>query len=791
LALVVGLLAAWSAGIAGRSALQADAAPAIQLRAATFIPSLGQAPSVLLGDPWAQSSTGDGRARLLVQFRGPIEGKWQEALEATSATILGYVPDWAYQVAAARTQVDALDRLPGVLWVGPYLAAYTLSPELAASGSQVVRVDLDGPPSPALLDRLPALGAQLVGREGASLALELDGAALGALGGLPGVVWVSPLGLPRALNDIAAQETRTTVAWAAGLDGSGQIINVADTGIDTGRDYPQVLSDIHRDIDNRVQQIYSWPMSNLYYQYLVNPLDDDGAADLDGGHGTHVAGTVAGNGLRSAGRYKGVAYSATLTFQALEQYCRFSSAGHALGYQDGYLLAGIPADLGALYAQAYQWGARIDNNSWGMTNVGYGVYTTQCRQTDRYIWEHRDFSIVYALGNDGCDANRDGLVDYASALPPATAKNVIAVGATENRRPNVLPFFLYADYGTAFPDAFQTAPLATDLMGDAGIQGMAALSSRGPASDGRLRPDLVAPGTWIASLRSSRASNPSPDEWLGQDPGENLGSYYMYSGGTSMAAPQVSGALALVRQAYQQRGHAAPSAALLKATLIQSARDIPGQYTAPFVEAGPIPNNDEGWGALDVAAALAPGRQFVDETQALRTGEQAVYSYMSGVLTSSVKITLVWTDYPAEADARIALVNDLDLEVTAPDGKLYRGNNFSAGWSRPAGVADRLNNIECVYLPSSLGGNYHVTVRGYNVARGPQSFALLVTVPPLVPTDWLLLPLVLRNQLGPTNTPTLTPSSTPTATTTPTPSATPSTTPTPTATPSRSPTSGG
>ena len=708
----------------------------------------------------------DGRERLLVQYAGPIETAWQEALEAKGVSILGYIPDYAYLVAAEPESRGALQSLPGVIWVGPLLASDALSPELASAedGPLLLRVELNAPPDDALLTRIERLGLAVVGREGATLSLSGPRDALDALAEIPGVLWVAPLGLARVQNDIAVQESNVPSAWAAGFDGSGQIVNVADTGLDTGRDYPQVYRDMHRDLDNRVEHLYSWPMSDLYYQVLVNPLDDDGAADLESGHGTHVSGIAAGNGFSSQNRYRGVAYGARLTFQAIEQYCRFSAAGHAQGYEDGYLLVGIPADLADLYSQAYQWGARITNNSWAVENVGYGVYTVHAQQTDRYVWEHRDLCIVYSIGNAARDGNGDGLIDYGSALPPATAKNAIVVGATENRRPNVLPYFLFATYGNWQPERYPVGPLRDDLMADAGSDGLAAMSGRGPAVDGRLLPHLVAPGTWIASLRSSKAPDPSSLEWIGGEPGETLGDAYAYMGGTSMAAPQVSGALALVRQAYQQRGHATPSAALLKATLIQSAYDIPGQYAAPFVEAGPIPNNDEGWGALDVGAAVTAGRAFVDETIPLTTGQDTVLRYASGYsATRPVRFTLVWSDYPAELAAGKALVNDLDLEVTAPDGTLYRGNAFSNGWSRPLGVTDRVNNVECVYLPSSQWGEYVVTVRGHNVPRGPQTFALLADVAPVVLPHGLMLPLVLRNQLGPEPTVPALPSITPMA----------------------------
>jgi hypothetical protein len=275
-------------------------------------------------------------------------------------------------------------------------------------------------------------------------------------------------------------------------------------------------------------------------------------------------------------------------------------------------------------------------------------------------------------------------------------------------------------------------------MTDAGVSGMMAFSGRGPTTDGRIAPHVVAPGTWVASLRSSLASQTS---W-----GNHINAYYTYMGGTSMSTPQVAGAVALVRQAYLSRGHA-PSAALVKATIIQSARDVPGQYPAPHNDAGPIPNNDEGWGALNVAAAVAPGRRFVDENYALQTGQEMVYTYTATASVQAARFTLVWTDYPAAVNAAVALVNDLDLEVTAPDGRVYRGNVFSAGWSATGGNADRRNNVEAVYLPTSQAGTYRVRVRAHNTPQGPQNYALLVSLPLAQSAHRMALPLAMRQHV--------------------------------------------
>ena len=90
------------------------------------------------------------------------------------------------------------------------------------------------------------------------------------------------------------------------------------------------------------------------------------------------------------------------------------------------------------------------------------------------------------------------------------------------------------------------------------------------------------------------------------------------------------------------------------------------------------------------------------------------------------KVTLAWTDFPSTAAAATNLVNDLDLELESPLGNIYRGNVFSGGWSVTGGTADRLNNVENVFVQGPAAGTWTVRVTGFNVPSGPQGFALVV-----------------------------------------------------------------
>jgi len=244
---------------------------------------------------------------------------------------------------------------------------------------------------------------------------------------------------------------------------------------------------------------------------------------------------------------------------------------------------------------------------------------------------------------------------------------------------------------------------------------------------------VVAPGTWILSGYSDLyqfgydgAPNPQNGAFQYDGWGTPYNDDYKYMGGTSMSNPITAGAAAVVRDYYDKaHGHQA-TAALTKATLINSAVDLLDENNDGVNDnAFPIPNNHEGWGLVNVAAATDGSAQFVDEGAGLTTGGTASHTYtVAG--GSPLRVSVVWTDYPSTASAPVNLVNDLDVTVTGPGGVSYRGNVFSGGWSTTGGSADRLNNVENVYIQSAAAGDWIVTVTGFNVPFGPQPYALVV-----------------------------------------------------------------
>jgi hypothetical protein len=295
-------------------------------------------------------------------------------------------------------------------------------------------------------------------------------------------------------------------------------------------------------------------------------------------------------------------------------------------------------------------------------------------------------TVVFAAGNDGSGAN--------TVSTPATAKNVICVGAGENVRQT----------GTDGCGVSNTgANSANDVIG---------FSSRGPVNstggDGRIKPDIMAPGTHIeAGVPQSNYNGSSVCNQF-FPAGQTL---YGWSSGTSHSCPAVAGGAALVYQDFLNKALGAPSPAMVKAYLMNSATHMTGTGANDT-----LPSNNQGMGRMDLGRAFDGGaRLLVDQTQTLGTTGQT--HQVTGSVSSTsqpFRVTLAWTDAPGPTTGA-PWVNNLDLEVTI-GGNTYRGNVFSGANSVTGGVADIRNNVESVFIPAGVSGSFTVTVRGTNIA---------------------------------------------------------------------------
>ncbi|MEO0078853.1 MAG: S8 family serine peptidase, partial [candidate division WOR-3 bacterium] len=331
--------------------------------------------------------------------------------------------------------------------------------------------------------------------------------------------------------------------------------------------------------------------------------------------------------------------------------------------------------------QGMQEPVRQVSGSFG-TSVSLGYYRLEEASLDAVCWQDKWFFVTWAAGNFGQGTYNIG--------HPACAKNCLTVGATGN--------------GTA-------------------SNTMARSSSGGPTRDGRIKPNVVAPGDGV-----NTASGPEP-------------SRYVLTSGTSFAAPAVSGAMVLVRQYFKEgwyptgtpdssRAISLLSSAMMRALAITSA-DSNVSTELP-------PARLSGWGRVNLSGILHFAEDsmqlaVVDETVGLGTGEY--YEYRLEVERRlPLLVTLAWTDTAAAPGAAVAIVNDLDLELESPDRNRYRGNRFYEGQSIPnPATSDTLNVEEVCRLAYPMAGTWTVRVYARNVFNSRQPFALVVrqgTTPP-------------------------------------------------------------
>ena len=638
----------------------------------------------------------------LVQFVGPTKDEWLAALQSHGAALIQFQPSHAYIVSATPEEIAAIDELAFTRWTGVYHAAYRIAPSLRGSpvvlapspAQQVIEnVDItlyDDGRVDETLAAIKELGGDFIQQFPTApdaplltAIVALPSGSVPAVAQLNGVLWMNYSSPEPAFDDeVAAQIVAGNQAlgapfpgynaWltASGFNGAGVTAALVDTGMDTNNS-----ATAHQDIRGRIA---------AFVAYAGAPATDTN------GHGTHVGGVIAGNGALGTLDPNGFLFG--------------------LGVAPGAQLVVQNALSGTAWPPAGGWsqlsqdsvvnGAIASNNSW-TTGGGAGVgYTGPAATHDRMVRD-ADFTtpgvaepliMVFSAGNSGPGAS--------TMTEPKEAKNLISVGASENFR------------NDAWVAAAQAALVAAGLNANAcgnpiNINNIAGFSSRGPAMDGRILPTVTAPGTYIASLRSATgtyAGIPTVCDGI-IDPN------YVWMSGTSQAVPQVTGGIAVITQWWRAfNGGANPSPAMAKALLVNGAVDM---------GAANIPNGNEGWGRMDLNNVINPAAPVIYSDQATAfgaSGQNWSLSVGPADPTLPLKITVAWSDAPGAGSGGTTggWVNDLDL--TAVQGATtFRGNVFAAGQSAPGGLADRINNVENIFIQNPAGV-YNVAVNAFNVA---------------------------------------------------------------------------
>lgn len=627
------------------------------------------------------AATAKGKGYYILQFGGTATDEWLKSVRDAGVEVLQYVPHQAYFVYGDSEAIARVANHSRVRWIGTYNADQKLTPvlqkqlEFAAKGAALARgispIETTKKGT-AIFDvavfaraDLDAVGAELQKNFGRGflrvsrlqhnyfnmIRLELDLVDVQKAVALQDVVMIEPVFSTKNEDERASQIlagnyiNSTTLLGPGydplaqfGTDGTSVGVSVVDDGIGI-------------------------PGDGGFYVTALNAVNGPlrGTTAGSNGHGHFNATIIAGSppfGPLDPLFYnygKGVAPNANIVSIPRN---RAGYTGTDVQVYDDSVTTPGPNGAPAL----------ISNNSWGgEPDISYNsqeaVFDGIAR--DASLDPGIDpITMIFSAGNAG----NSGLTH------PKAAKNLIAVGNSESIRPD--------KGGTG-----------ADNMDD-----IAADSSRGPTADGRIKPDVVAPGTAVTGGRSGANTLSG-----------NIDSAHRWSSGTSHAAAHISGVAALFTRWWNNRPFSdRPSPSLIKAALINSAVDLNGENST-----APIPNGTEGWGRPNMKTMLAPGvgMQYINEPVALsETGQ--VFPLEGSVADGSkpLRVTLVWTDPPGASDP--ALVNNLDLVVSV-GGVEYKGNVFSNGVSVTGGVADSRNNVECVFLPAGIpaGTGLFITVR--------------------------------------------------------------------------------
>ena len=687
---------------------------------------------------------------VIAKFDGRITPAARRALTAAGYREVTYLP---YDALLLERPLGAPDRaIPGMLGVAAYMPADRISRDLLPEAINA-RVTL--PEVPVMVHVMPgrdraAVRAAIEARGGKVLGEGTSGAfgrlsvlfpkdavasAVQVLAERSDLFFLERIHRIGLLNDklvgtiqsgVQGNTMAQTPIWNHGIRGEGQIVGEIDTGLDANScyfndtelpatntysdtgGYGTATSPSHRKIV-AYDFLYScdqWPTG-------VNCETPTNLAQWDTqGHGTHVAGNIVGDSDMNPETYAAqdaIAPAAKIVIQD----------GAYLSASQGDTCAELPGigcpliNLEPVFQQSYTQGARVHNNSYGdneeaMPPYLQSNYSARTVDVDKFIWEHKDFLIIFAAGNYG-----RGNVDFSMGSP-ATMKNGLGVGS---------------------------ARVSNSNSSDENISGF---SSRGWSADGRIKPDIMTPGYNAAATNDRNVGG-----------AVNCGA--SAGGGTSYASPVAVGAAALVRQyftdgfyptgAKNDANKMTPTAALIKATMINSGTPMTGTDNASG-PISPIPSNEQGWGRLklDQSLVFADGTRklFVDdhrETMAAGATTPVTYTIKGVTAGQALKVTLTWTDYPGVPDSpptsqptigdsttwnAASLVNDLDLTVKGP-ADTYLGNVFMDGASATGGMADRRNNVEQVLLTAPVAGDYTITVTPFSIVQSGQDFALVVT----------------------------------------------------------------
>lgn len=695
----------------------------------------------------AVAATFSGSQLHLVQFDGPIQPEWVAQLENRGFQVVDYIPENAYLVYGGPSALKSLRARPKhVKWEGAYLAGDKIHPRalpgaakerLAKTGEDdlfAVQLVLDEAANAETMALLTGLAKEPLKRNNAfrhyrNIVVRMEPAEVEAVAARPDVISIAPYAMPRKFDErqgmiVAGQLTGNGptapgyLSWLASkgfhqdqFNNSGLLVDVCDSGVDNGTNNPNHFG------------LYTSGNTGQASRVVYNRLEGtpNTGSTLQGcdGHGNINAHIIGGYNDSSAG----FPHQDSAGFRYGLGIAPFVKLGSSVIFDSNEFTS---PDYEDMISRAYRDGAKISSDSWGAPT--YGDYDIDAQQYDALVRDaqqagsavpvagNQGMTIVFAAGNDGSGAGSVG--------SPGTAKNVITVGAAENVHSHAITNGGNSATGA---DGCDTADDEADSAND-----IASFSSRGPCSDGRAKPEIVAPGTHVTGgvAQQVKAMAGNGDDIACFDGtgvcalpgGGTAGStnnffplgqqWYSTSSGTSHSTPAVAGGAALVYQYFLNQSWGAPSPAMVKAYLMNSARYMNG------VDANDsLWSNDQGMGMMNLGFAFdGTARVLRDQVPADTFTASGQSRAISGLVVDSgkpVRISLSWTDAPGSTSGN-SYNNNLNLTVVA-GGKTYLGNVFNGAVSTNGGAADDKNNSESVFLPAGTTGAVTVVVAAANI----------------------------------------------------------------------------
>ena len=680
-----------------------------------------------------------GKRPHLIHFAGPVHPSWYEALVGTGVTVVTHLPSNAYLVygdGASLARLQALNLPKGVVqWDGAFEGAYKVHPNARAHSEDdlfAIQLVADPAANPATVQMINGLALEPIRKQSqvlnyVNIIVRIPANRVDDIAAQPDVVSIHRYSVPKKNDERQGQIVAGNVtgseltaagylAWVlskgftqAQFTASGFAVDVTDSGIDNATaapNHPGLYESGNSAGASRV----------IYNRLQGNPNSGSTLQGCDG-HGNLNAHIIGGfNDLT------GFPHADSSGFRYGLGIAPFVRLGSSVIFDpNNYTFP----DFEDLQSRAYNSGARISSNSWGADTRGsynldsqrYDALVRDAQPTGSAVPEagNQQMVIVFAAGNAGSRARTVGA--------PGTAKNVITVGASENSHSHSTANggnSTTGNDGCLIPDT--SANSLNDII---------SFSSRGPTSDGRKKPDLVAPGTHVTGgvaqavspgvngtalscfvatgvcALSGGGTAGDPDNFfpLGQQ-------FYTTSSGTSHSTPAVAGGAAMVRQFFINQGSTPPGPAMTKAYLMNSVRYLTGVSANDTLW-----SNSQGMGLMDLGFAFdGTPRILNDEVAAdmfTATGQSRTVTGTVSDTSRPFRVTLVWTDAPGSTVGN-AFRNDLDLTVTV-GGNTYKGNVFSGASSITGGSADTRNNVESVFLPAGTTGPFTVTVTAANI----------------------------------------------------------------------------